>query len=282
MSTNLSPSYFEDANWLNALTLAERGVSFAALASEIVSANGNRARAERRLERWRTQTPFTTSSYFAQRLAGDQLTEEKLLLLLGEPIESVLSRYPKPPDWLAELELAFKKFASESGNSDALQLAEQQPKMEALKFLAIIWPLICCGRERLEAGILSLEQQYPELPFDAARIKDMLQAHLLPQLAMKLSRTLVLELNVARLNGQLQGETSEDRFKNFLELLHDPQVAIPILNEYPVLARQLVTTINYWAHYSVEFLEHLCADQEALRDMSAAGDQLGQLLGVEA
>lgn len=33
-----------------------------------------------------------------------------------------------------------------------------------------------------------------------------------------------------------------------------------VLEEYPVLARQLVTTVEQWVNYGLEFLEHLCID----------------------
>jgi type 2 lantibiotic biosynthesis protein LanM len=39
-----------------------------------------------------------------------------------------------------------------------------------------------------------------------------------------------------------------------------------LLQEYPVLARQLVTAIEHWVEYRLEFLRHLCADWKALRE----------------
>jgi len=45
-----------------------------------------------------------------------------------------------------------------------------------------------------------------------------------------LSRTLVLELNVARLQGLLQGDTPEERFKSFLQRLRQPEIVVPLLH----------------------------------------------------
>jgi type 2 lantibiotic biosynthesis protein LanM len=82
---------------------------------------------------------------------------------------------------------------------------------------------------------------------------------------MTLSRTLVLELNVARLQGLLQGNTPEERFQSFIQRLRQRDVALSILQEYPVLARQLNICINYWVAFSLEFLQHLCNDWELIR-----------------
>ncbi|MEZ4673924.1 MAG: DUF4135 domain-containing protein [Caldilineaceae bacterium] len=74
------------------------------------------------------------------------------------------------------------------------------------------------------------------------------------------SRTLVLEMHVARLEGKLPGESPEARFQSYLQRLQKPANALAILTEYPVLARQLTLLVEQWVQSSVEFVARLCAD----------------------
>jgi hypothetical protein len=46
----------------------------------------NTDHAERRIQHWRSQPPFETGSYFAQRLTTDGMIEDDLRYFLGEPI----------------------------------------------------------------------------------------------------------------------------------------------------------------------------------------------------
>ena len=73
------------------------------------------------------------------------------------------------------------------------------------------------------------------------------------------------ELNVARLEGVLNGSTSEERFESFVERLRQPEVILALLEEYPVMARQLMTCIDQWVTFGLAFLEHLLSDWEAIR-----------------
>lgn len=55
---------------------------------------------------------------------------------------------------------------------------------------------------------------------------------------------MVLELQLARQQGQLSGETPEERFRSFVGGLRTPEVALALLGQYPVLARALVETVD--------------------------------------
>src|SRR5439155_25835159 len=84
------------------------------------------------------------------------------------------------------------------------------------------------------------------------------------QLNLILDRTMALELNVARLQGVLTGRTPEERFQNFLRLIRRHDVAVALLREYPVMARQLVLAVNNWLNVTLEFLDRLCSDWATL------------------
>jgi type 2 lantibiotic biosynthesis protein LanM len=101
------------------------------------------------------------------------------------------------------------------------------------------------------------------------------------RLSQVASRTMVLELNVARVEEQLRGENPEERFQDFIRQLREPATSLAILQEYPVLARQLKRCVDYWARNSLEFLRHLCADWEELRSLLAHGQDPGLLTALK-
>ena len=84
-----------------------------------------------------------------------------------------------------------------------------------------------------------------------------------------------------RLQGDLR-ETPRNRFRSFLDQMGRPENAVGLLQEYPVLARQLVESIDQWARFGLEFLRHLCTDLEAIRERFSPGADLGPLTGVSA
>jgi type 2 lantibiotic biosynthesis protein LanM len=89
----------------------------------------------------------------------------------------------------------------------------------------------------------------------------------LPQrLFSRLARTLVLELNVARVQGTLAGETAGERFASFLDKIRGPGEMLNSLREYPVLARELVRCLDQWVATSLELLERLTEDWGAIRN----------------
>ncbi len=251
----MNQAYFKVADWYHGITLKERIASFPSVRTQVLNVEVNAELAQRRIQRWKSQPPFSTDSNFAQRLAIDGITEEEFLCLLGEPIEAVQNSFANFPDWLAGIAEAFAH-----SNSTEIPFSEKLQGKEVTKFLDAIEPLISKGLAQLHAEIQSLIQTHSDLPFDPNTIEALLFANLPGQLLSMLSRTMVLELNVARLQGLLQGDTPEERFQSFLQRLRQPEIVIPLLQEYPVLARQLVISINRWVKFSLEFLQHLCTD----------------------
>ncbi|MBD1823042.1 type 2 lantipeptide synthetase LanM [Cyanobacteria bacterium FACHB-DQ100] len=274
----MNPPEFQASAWYQALTLTERIASLRAVQGKTPNVEVNADLAERRMQRWRSQVPFTTSSHFEQRLAIDDITEDEFRKLLGEPIESVRDRLSKPPAWLAELTQAFSRPAG----SNTLSLPEELEDYEMAGFLSAIEPLISKGREQLHEGIKTLQSMRSNLPFDPSTVEVVLFASLPGRLLWMLSRTMVLELNIARLQGLLQGDTAEDRFQSFLQRLQERDIAITLLQEYPVLARQLKICIDNWAIFSLEFLHHVCADWEAIRTTFSLENDPGVLVQVHS
>ena len=87
-------------------------------------------------------------------------------------------------------------------------------------------PLIERARERVRRGATDLAGSYPDAPFDPASIEQSLAGHLPVPLLQMMGRVMVLELNVARLEGVLAGETSEERFASFVDRLRKPEIEL--------------------------------------------------------
>lgn len=276
----MNREYFQTSAWYKAIHLKERIASLSALANPVVAnqiqtRQVNAELAQSRLERWRNQDPFPKDSYFAERLAMNAIDEAEFLSLLGESIAAVQTRFPETPAWLKQIAEAF------STPFKPLQLPEATQDVETSSFLYLIEPLVCQGLNRLSTGIESLSLQYSELPFEPKTVTEMLLTHLTIQLRHILNRTLVLEINVARLQGLLTGDTPQERFRSFVERLRQPEVALAILQEYPVLARQTTICINHWLTFSLEFLQHLCADWLEIQAEFSPDRELGLLMELQ-
>ena len=276
---HIMQTLFEDPAWYNAVTFTERLASLRATQIKTSDLSLTSEVAQRRLGRWRAQNPFAEDALFAQRLANDGASENEFLHVLGETVETVHGRTSQTPSWLTEITDAYRRSISSRVGDPAL-FSESERNQGVTGFLVLIEPLIIESLQRLQQGIRKLLDTHVDVPFDPGTIQNILFANLPMVLGVQLSRTLALEVNVARIRGLLQGATPEERFINFISRLQQPEVALEILREYPVLARQLVVHINNWINVSLEFLQHLCADWDAVRGLSPENDP-GTLVQVD-
>lgn len=79
----------------------------------------------------------------------------------------------------------------------------------------------------------------------------------------------------------LAGETPAARFQDFLDRLRRPEVAVPLLRRYPVLARQAVERTDTWVAASREFLARLADDFDAIRRRFFDGADPGPLAAID-
>ena len=271
-----------NASWYQAITLPERLWTFKSVPHFLNSEpSNNQQRGVWRLNRWKEQF-HDHEDLFRQRLAQDELSEEDLLALLSEPSENVLARSASVPEWLKHICQLFSAFSNSVTSDVSLKqepLADtvwypEIPKQEGTAFsqisqkqewkgtelLALAEPFIDEGCQRLRTGIQALRAQTSTIPFDDATIEELFLPHLLPRLLQATSRTLALELNIARLQNILKGETSVDRFQDFIKRLRQSDLSLVLLREYPVLARLITLYVDQWVDNSLTFLRRLCTD----------------------
>lgn len=264
------------AIWHQATTLAER---LNPKATNLTNPDFDATAATKRLQRWRSQASLDNDLLFERRLALDNLTEAEFLQLLGEPPETLQQRFPETPDWLLTLDAALNQpFSAEEGQ---LPLSTKlNPRLEG--FLEPIRPLIAQARRELQSKLASLSQTYAQLAFEPNSIENLLLEGLAEQLIERLSHTLVTEMQVAKWHKRLSGETSEERFDSFIGLLGQPAFALSLLQEYSVLTRQIIITLQNWVNFRLEFLQHLCADWLELVARLSPKANPGQLKKISA
>ncbi|MGB7926409.1 MAG: type 2 lanthipeptide synthetase LanM family protein [Pyrinomonadaceae bacterium] len=265
---------FRSLDWYRAFTLVERQ----ALMHDSMPPPGEghvaralAGQASQAIHRWRAEYPFSTDSPFAERLAAVSISESEFGTLLSLSVEELGRNVQGRPPWLEELFEAFSR---------------PNPKLDnggrQVNFLRAVEPLLNLFRSRLHKEVLKISRGLEKAPFNPLTVESLFFRNLSRRLLWMLSRTLVLELNVARLSGSLDGNTAEARFESFIESLGQGETAIAILQEYPVLARQLVVCADQWLDNSVEFLTHLSTDFGAICSAFAPGHNPGVLTEVRS
>lgn len=98
------------------------------------------------------------------------------------------------------------------------------------------------------------------------------------EIAQVIGRTMVLELNVARVEGRLRGDTTEERYADYVRLLIEPSTCRELWAEYPVLLRHVNDLLTGWVDSRAELAERLVDDLPQL-DAQYTGT-LGDLVEV--
>jgi type 2 lantibiotic biosynthesis protein LanM len=275
-ASDAASPWWQHADWYRAVMLAERLTARrGATASPPMPAPWQREQAQHRLQDWKAQPPFQHGSSFADRLAADGLTEPELLDLLTEPPEALQARLA-PPTWLEALRQALDW---EVPATDLPEGATDERNPVA-GFLPALHPLLAWGRSRLLLGIEALEQQYPHVPIDVPAVVPSLVAALSRRLLAQASRVFALELQVASRQWRLAGATPEARFDAFVQRLCQREVKLSLLEEYAVLARQLVQIIEQWVAATLEMMDRLCADWQVICATFSPEDDPGLLREV--
>ena len=263
------------AQWYRGLPLVER-LPCPKTSPPVTSA----ATARDRLRAWRAQKPLNDSSLFDKRLVIDSLSEDDLVFLLAESPDALRARTPAVPDWLVALEAAYADAGAAGTALPGLEdMSGDHPLAGCLPALA---PLFEWGLSSVQDRMAALRHRSAHVPVDERIIPDAFARNIVPTILFEVSKPLVLEMHVARLQGRLPGETSEARFAQYVRALSEEASIASVLAKYPVLGQQLLLTIEQWAEFLGEVLAHLCADWQAIRDTFMPDADHAVLVGVDA
>jgi lantibiotic modifying enzyme len=207
------------------------------------------------------------------------MTTDEVYQVLCEPVAAMAQRSPTPPTWITAIVHAFTHL--DDLTASPLPPPEQRTADDQVGWLSLVEPLIRDGCTRLRASVASVLSSCDPLPFDPETVVPICLPGLLPHLETLLARTLSLELNVTRLQHGFPDTTPQARVQSFVDHIRQPHVALALLQDYPVLARQVMICIDTWVTTSQEFLTHLCADWFLIQATFAAGQPLGNLVRLD-
>ena len=211
-----------------------------------------------------------------RRLRIDGLTEPEFEALVDAPPDDV-GCSEEPPAWAREVERT-DAIAREIARRPARHSGVDADGLSPVR--AFVEPFVTAGMARLYARAQAVASAGPRAPFEPERATALFEPLLWGHLIGRAMKVVILELNVARVRGTLVGDTPQDRCAHFASLVRSGPVRDQIIEEYPVLARSLVTAADYWVESSAEFLRYLTEDADALRDAFALGGELGMLVGI--
>ena len=247
------------SSWYRGLNLTERRPQTRLKPYDSVQRHINQSQGTSRLDRWQNQKPFQQDGYFGQWLAQHDLDKTTFEYLLAEDDDQLQLRLSTLPPWVSDIYSAYAdRLPDDVGGKG------QANEQSTTTFLPLIEPLLYLGCERLQRGLQELVQSNVHIPFESTTVHSVFQQQLQQQLLQMASRTLTLEINVARLSGQLVGNSPTERFASFIQHIQQPEHIIAFFQEYPVLARTLTHTVEQWVAVSLEFLQRLCHDWDTL------------------
>jgi type 2 lantibiotic biosynthesis protein LanM len=249
-------------DWNSATSLKERAITQTATINEL---------AQKRFERWKGLIESDKAISLKEVLDTHNFNEEMLLNLLNAAKVEIQD----------ESDLIYWKSVLNDIYSPQFDQVVI-PDLKDVLFFNFVQPFVKVGLGKLNIKLneLNIIQESENLINKAA--KESLIRNLAESLAALSSRTIILELNVARVSGQLKGETPEERFKYYNDIhLNDEEYTATILKEYVVLARLLATKTLYWVDNVSDLFKRIISDKSLLEEEFNSGRELGQVNMIE-
>lgn len=243
--------------WWRALSIAERLACGAPVTVDV-------RQGERRYARWRQLTALKNA---ADALVDDALrplgvTRDGLVALLGEPDDALRRRAGAPPTWALTLD-------------EWWTLGTDVAALPDMRLLNVIRPLIAGARAELTAALGSRHGSLRAIGLSAEVADQLVEGlHDAPPfdaLANIVSPTMILEVQLARRAGRLDGATSEDRYRSYTDQLANPSTAADVLTRYPSLARLVHDRLRFWVDARIEFADRMLADFEQISSVFWGG-----------
>ncbi|WP_369373316.1 type 2 lanthipeptide synthetase LanM family protein [Streptomyces sp. cg36] len=214
------------------------------------------ARARRRMDRWRAcGTAVGAEDTAALSCTAFATTPQRLEALLAEPTAALAARADEP----AWARLAERLVTRKRPPAHVPLPADADRWFRG--FATVLQPFVDEAVTRLTT---SPGFAAASAVADTDAVVRSLVTGLRAQLVQSAGRTLVLELNVARLCDRLRGDTAEERFESFVALYRDPARLAGLLDEYAVLTRLLTTATTHTAIAYAEFLRRFAEDRPRL------------------
>ncbi|MFI9290984.1 type 2 lanthipeptide synthetase LanM family protein [Streptomyces gardneri] len=271
-TTGLAPGW-----WAPALHLRERLAAPGAPAGAL-----SRRATERLADR---VTALGQDEAFLARLAALGVDVPAVAALAAEPSARLAARTERPA-WAEFVERAVASAPLWPGSGTEDAPAATTPGSAAPRdtwrraFAGALAPLTRAAGRTLAEQLRALPGLLPG-QIDQDSVRAGFERQLGRRLVAPAARTLVLELNRARVEGRIEGATPERRFAGFAEELGTRYPLSGLFTRYPVLARLLGTECVHATAATAELLARFVADRAALVDELLGGVDPGALTGVD-
>jgi type 2 lantibiotic biosynthesis protein LanM len=178
-------------------------------------------------------------------------------------------------DWMDVLELVLTAKYQEVVLPKAFIKNSQE-----IPFLNFIIPFLKVAYSKFQIIIKEkFEKDYKKL------IDENIESELLLILASSLGaasmRTLILEMNVARVSNLLKGDTGEERYKYYdTEMLKNSDYFNGILSEYIVLSRLISCRVVYWVENTTKLIKRFLEDYNFLKEKKVIENDNDRLYSI--
>ena len=261
------------SNWCNGATIKERLVALRSLSCGEIDKFYNQELAEKKLSSWKSLSAFRArEDQFRKKLQVLGCSLEEFKLILGMPSEKLFGDHFSPV-WLKTILESEKSADIPLPSIPVLKVALQRG------LVAPYLPLIQFHCRKFLAEIEC--NSFQSSPFRSPELLlDMFLTPFLQVFEYNVRRAVVLEINVQRLLGNLKGESSNDRYADFVRLCtENSSFRLEFLKKYTVLTRYAEKSLSYWLRSSLEFLNRFNKDFLEISKTFAidAGDQISAL-----
>lgn len=244
---------------------------------------------ERRLDLWSQVVAKGDKEKFERRLVWDGLDTSLARLVVQQP---ELPVSPVSPDWTHTLKQVvettqkwshtYPRLVSTPGVLHRALVAERP-----IPFEELLLPLLQVAQEQLKVALNSPYDDCCCLLADDTQIA--LERRLIESLAPIFAPTLMQHFSAVRASGNalrdyltitLQGPSKREVYQTFIQE-HLQSGLLPLFEQYSVLARLAVTTIEFWVEATAEFIKRLQSDWDTLQATFSPGQPLTQVTAIQ-
>ncbi|WP_081113335.1 type 2 lanthipeptide synthetase LanM family protein [Priestia megaterium] len=222
-----------------------------------ISFTNNLMENENKETTWIQQTGLPLE-YIEKRLSDDGLNREKFKNILANRDDPTSSQ--EEPSWIKTLEAIFNR-----GNLEFENVLFDNKELDKHPFLPFLQPFLKYTKSIIDKKY----NGYKSTRYEAIIPADVLEKAVIEPTCKGLltlsMRVLIYELNLARVENRLEGESSELRFQDFIRNhISEHHNIYILLTKYPVLARLLVETMEKWQHAIFEAIDRLLKDHSLI------------------
>lgn len=175
----------------------------------------------------------------------DRLTIEQLMQYIEEKDNPVVE---KELPWTTVFEKVMHTYKS--------------TPLDYTSFQALVDPFIQYAKKRLADALRHINTSLVNLETIIKSIANTLYE----RLHSMLMKCVILEVNIARKVGMLEGETGEERFEHFMRQLNeDHELRMEFFGNYPVLSRLMTESMQNTLDVTVELIQRFVKDHESIK-----------------